>query len=93
MLCDAGLIKEVMHTAANGAPLGAEGNPKFKKYIFLDSGLLLRICDLYLGGAKEQMSAIMLGTAEELVNKGGVTEMVAGWEIIKDSSRRIRHDL
>ena len=93
MLCDAGLIKEVMHTAANGAPLGAEGNPKFKKYIFLDSGLLLRICDLYLGGAKEQMNVIMLGTAADLVNKGGLTEMVAGWELIKYSSPRVRHEL
>lgn len=93
MLSDAGLIKEVMHTAANGAPLGAQANPKFKKYIFLDTGLLLRICDLYLGGAKDMISTIMLGTAEELVNKGGLTEMVVGWEMLKYSTPRVRHDL
>lgn len=93
MLSDAGLIKEVMHTAANGAPLGAQANPKFKKYIFLDTGLLLRICDLYLGGATDMISTIMLGTAEELVNKGGLTEMVVGWEMVKYSSPRVRHDL
>ena len=39
------------------------------------------------------MSTIMLGTAEELVNKVGLTEMVAGWEMIKYSSPRVRHDL
>ena len=54
---------------------------------------MLRICDLYLGGAKEQMNVIMLGTAADLVNKGGLTEMVAGWELIKYSSPRVRHEL
>ena len=43
LLCDAGIIKRVSHTAANGLPLGAEINKKFRKYIYLDSGLLLRI--------------------------------------------------
>ncbi len=40
MLCRAGLIHEVKMTSANGLPLGAEVNPKFKKYIFLETGLM-----------------------------------------------------
>ena len=36
---------------------------------------------------------ILIGAAEELVNKGKVTEMVAGWEILKSLSPRTSHDL
>ena len=39
LLCDAGIVKRVNHTAANGLPLGAETNDKFRKYIYLDSAL------------------------------------------------------
>ena len=53
LLCDAGVIKRVSHTAANGLPLGAEVNDKFRKYIYLDSGLMLRILDMDLGGARQ----------------------------------------
>ena len=45
LLCDAGILKAVRHTAANGLPLGVEVNKKFCKYIYLDSGLLLRILE------------------------------------------------
>lgn len=93
LLCDAGIIKLVQHTAANGLPLGAEINEKFKKYIYLDTGLMLRILDLELGGAQQFSSLILAGAAEELVNKGGITEMVVGWEIIKNKSPRTQHDL
>ena len=93
LLCDAGILKAVRHTAANGLPLGAEVNKKFCKYIYLDSGLLLRILDLDLGGSKEVTDLILLGAAEDLVNKGGLTEMVAGWEIVKAGNPRTQHDL
>lgn len=93
MLCDAGLIKEVRHTAANGLPLGAEANDKFRKFIYLDSGLMLRIQDLDFDGARQAAQQILGGTAEELVNKGGITEMVAGWELVKALSSRTKHEL
>ena len=93
LLCDAGILKAVRHTAANGLPLEAEVNKKFCKYIYLDSGLLLRILDLDLGGSKEVTDLILLGAAEDLVNKGGLTEMVAGWEIVKAGNPRTQHDL
>ncbi len=93
MLCDAGILKPVRHSAANGVPLGAETNNKFCKYIYLDSGLLLRILDLDFGGAREITELILAGTAEDLVNKGALAEMVAGWELVKAANMKARYDL
>ncbi|MBR4678924.1 MAG: ATP-binding protein [Bacteroidales bacterium] len=93
LLCDAGIIKRVCHTAANGLPLGAETNNKFQKYIYLDSGLLLRILDMDMGGARQLTEMVLTGAAADLVNKGGLAEMMLGWELIKCNSPRSQHDL
>lgn len=93
LLCDAGIIKRVSHTAANGLPLGAEINDKYRKYIYLDSGLLLRILDMDLGGARQLTELILAGTTEDLVNKGGLAELVLGWEIVKYNNPRSQHEL
>lgn len=93
MLCDAGIIKRVSHTSGDGLPLGAKVNDKFRKYIYLDSGLLLRVLSLDMGGVKELTELIVAGTAEDLVNKGGLAEMVLGWELTKYSSPHNRDDL
>lgn len=93
LLCDAGVVKRVSHTSGNGLPLGAGINDKFRKYIYLDSGLLLRILDMDLGGARMLTDMIVAGSAEDLVNKGGLTEMVLGWEMIKYNNPRSQHDL
>lgn len=93
LLCDAGIIKRVSYTAANGLPLGAQTNDKYRKYIYLDSGLLLTILDLDLGGSKIVTDAIVAGAAEDLVNKGGLAEMMLGWELVKYANPRNRVDL
>lgn len=93
MLADAGIIKLVQHSAANGLPLGAEVNDKFRKYYYLDTGLYLRILDLELGGVKEITELILAGAAQNLVNKGSLAEQVACWEQIKCQSPRVQHDL
>lgn len=93
LLCDAGIIKRVSYTAANGLPLGAQTNDKFRKYIYLDSGLLLTILDLDLGGSKQITDVIIAGAAEDLVNKGGLAEMVLGWELVKYNNPRTSVDL
>lgn len=93
LLCDAGIVKRVSHTAANGLPLGAETNDKFRKYIYLDSALLLRILDMDLGSARQLTELIVAGTAEDLVNKGGLAEMMLGWEMVKYNNPRSQHDL
>lgn len=83
LLTLAGLIIPIVPTSANGLPLDAEADEKRSKYLFLDSGLLLSV--LYLDGeaGQELTSLIMTGTPHELVNKGSITEMVAGLEFIR----------
>lgn len=94
LLRDAGLIIPAVHTAANGIPLGAEINDKFVKYIFLDSGLLLRLLGMEnMGNLTEMSRLVLVGTASDLVNKGSVTEMVAGLELLKYNTPLQRHDL
>ena len=93
LLSDAGLIKPVRHTAANGLPIGAETNLKFTKYIYLDSGLLLSILNFDLGGAEAMNELILTGAAADLVNKGSLTEMIAGWEMVKYRTFHTQHDL
>ena len=85
-LCDAGILYRVQHTAANGIPLGAEVNPKFAKYILLDSGLLLCLLNMGRFGTNPLTASILLDTASDLVNKGSLTEMVSGLELIKYGS-------
>ena len=93
MLVNAGIIKEVRHTSANGLPLGAGVNEKFCKYLYLDTGLLLRILELDFGGADDVTELILAGTAADLVNKGSLAEMVVGWELVKSASPRTQHEL
>lgn len=94
LLKDAGLIRPAVHTTANGIPLGAEINEKFVKYIFLDSGLLLRLLGLEnTGGTSEMSRLVLVGAASDLVNKGHITEMVAGLELLKYNTPVQRHDL
>lgn len=45
------------------------------------------------GGADDLTSLIITGAAEDLVNKGGLAELVLGWELVKYGNSRLRHDL
>ena len=92
MLCDAGLIKRVSHSAANGVPLGAEVNDKHRRYIFLDSGLMLRILNIELN-SYDQVAAILTDAASQLVNRGEFAELVLGWELVKYANPQLRHEL
>lgn len=57
MLCDAGIVKLVQHSAGNGMPLGAEVNNKYRKYIYLDTGLMLRMT-LYIQQKRNESAYI-----------------------------------
>jgi hypothetical protein len=46
-----------------------------------------------LGSAQQLTELIIAGTAEDLVNKGGLAEMVLGWELVKYNNPRSQHDL
>lgn len=83
LLTLAGLLIPIYNTAANGFPLGAEADEGCVKYLFLDSGLLLAILGMDFGSITAISEQILIGNAADLVNKGHITEMVAGLEIIK----------
>lgn len=92
MLRDAGIIIPVWHTAANGIPLGAEINPKFVKYNLIDHGLLLNI--LGIGDSTNTLvKELLVANTADLVDKGSITEMVAGLELLKYMSTIERHTL
>ena len=76
LLSLAGLITPVTHSAANGIPLGAESNPKFRKFLFLDIGLMQSLLGM-------QAVDILVGEDADFINKGGLSEVFAGLELIK----------
>ncbi|MEA4839480.1 MAG: ATP-binding protein [Bacteroidales bacterium] len=86
LLSMAGIIMPVTHTAANGVPLGAEVNTKFRKYLFMDTGLLQRLLNL-------DMDNILLSSDINLVNKGTLTEVLVGLELLKYGSCYERQEL
>ena len=90
LLTLAGLVIPVVTTSANGVPLDAESDEKRAKYLFLDSGLLLAI--LHLDGqlGHDLIKLIMTATPQDLINKGSITEMVAGLEISRYKSPVMR---
>ena len=86
LLSLAGLITPVTHSDGNGLPLGAEANMSYQKYLFLDTGLMLTM----LG---TPASDILLSSDTDLVNKGPLSEMFAGLEIIKYSDCFVKPSL
>ena len=82
-LTHAGIITPVIATAANDIPLDAESKSHRAKYLFLDPGLLLSVLQLDLAESRQLIELIMVGSPHDLVNKGAITEMVAGLEIVR----------
>ena len=76
LLSLAGLIHPVVHTAANGLPLGAEENPNYTKYLFFDLGIMQTMLDI-------PTAEILTSNEVDFVNKGAASEMFAGLEMIK----------
>jgi uncharacterized protein len=86
LLTMAGLIIPITHSAANGVPLGAEINPKMRKYIVFDTGIFQRLLGLNL-------SEVLLGDDFESINKGAIAELSVGLELIKSASCYQRQQL
>lgn len=92
LLVDAGLLIPTTHTAAHGVPLGAEANPKFVKYLLLDSAIALALLGID-DASDTSVKDILLSNNIDLVDKGSMTEMVAGLEILKYMNPNTRHSL
>jgi len=76
LLSLAGLIIPVKHSDGTGLPLGAEENDSYVKYLFFDLGVMQTMLGI-------PSSDILLASDVDFVNKGGISEMFAGLEIIK----------
>jgi predicted AAA+ superfamily ATPase len=79
LLTMAGLIIPITHSSANGIPLGAEINPKMRKFIVFDSGIFQRLLGL-------NISEILLRDDFQTINKGNIAELNVGLELIKSAS-------
>ena len=86
MLIMAGLAHPVTHSAANGIPLGAESNPKYRRIIPCDTGIFLHI----LGVEK---SDILLAEDFTSVNRGALAEIFTGLELLKNGGTHARWQL
>ena len=75
----AGLVYSVMHTSANGIPLGAESDPKYRRIFMLDTGLFQRVLDL-------NVSAFFTDGDFKSINRGAIAEMFVGLELLKNVS-------
>ena len=78
LLIMAGLVHPVTHTAANGIPLGAEANRKYRRMIPCDTGLFLHT----LGLRSEILPAVDFSA----VNRGSLAEIFVGLEFLKAAS-------
>ena len=92
LLILAGIITPVTHTDANRLPLGSEADPTYRKMLLLDSGLLLRWLDM-TGDITELTTQILTQNPTDLVNKGALTEMIAGLELLRYRTPNMRHEL
>lgn len=79
MLCMAGLIYPVVHTDSNGVPLFAEAKERYKRYIFMDTGLLQRMLEL-------DLTDVFLSDNLKLINRGALAETFVGTEMVKAHS-------
>ncbi len=84
LLMLAGIVTPVVATSGNGLPLDAEADESRMKMLFLDTGLLLSVLQLEGNLSQQLIELIQTGTPQELVNKGGLVEMVAGLEIVRN---------
>ena len=82
----AGLIYSVTHSSANGLPLAAEINPRYRKLMIFDTGVYQRLLRLDLTG-------LLLDGKIEQVNKGALAEMFVGIELVKSQNNRLPAEL
>ena len=82
----AGLVYAVTHTSANGLPLAAEVNPRYRKLMILDTGIYQRFLRL-------ELTNLLLEEKIEQINKGALAEMFAGIELVKSQNNRLPAEL
>ena len=86
LLSLAGLVIPVVHTDANGVPLGAQENANFTKYLFFDLGVMQTMLGI-------PATDVLMASEVDFVNKGGSSEMFAGLEMQKYSDCFIKSEM
>jgi predicted AAA+ superfamily ATPase len=86
LLIMAGLAIPVTHSAANGIPIGAEINPKYRRIIPCDTGIFLHILGI-------EIAKILLSDDFKTVNQGALAEIHAGLELLKSGGTHARRQL
>lgn len=79
LLIMAGLVIPVIHSSANGIPLGAESNEKKRKMLIFDTGIFQRLLGL-------EISDVLFHDTFNMVNKGAIAELFVGLELVKSAS-------
>ena len=74
-----GLVIPVVHSSANGLPLGAQIDVKKQKMLLLDTGIFQRLLGLPLAD-------LLINGDFSLINKGNMAELFAGLELLKSGS-------
>ena len=82
----AGLLYSVTHSASNGIPLGAEINTKKRKMLLFDTGIYQRILGLDIG-------TLLLENDVNIINKGSISELFVGLELLKNTSCYEKNEL
>ena len=79
LLIMAGLVYPVTHTSANGIPLGAEIDIKYRRMLLIDTGLFQQILGL-------DTAQLFLTDDLKILNKGALAEIFVGLELLKSAS-------
>ena len=79
LLLMAGLCYQITHSSADGIPLGAKINPKYRRIIPFDTGIYQQILNLDIAG-------ILLSNDFDTINKGAVAEIFTACELKKNAS-------
>jgi len=82
----AGLVYSTTHTSANGFPLAAETNPRYRKLMIFDTGVYQRFLRL-------DLTQLLLDQKIEQINKGALAEMFVGNELVKAQNNRLPAEL
>ena len=82
----AGLVYSAVHSSADGLPLSARINPRYKKLMIFDTGIYQRFLRL-------DLSDFLPAGKIEQINKGALAEMFVGLEFVKAQNNRIPAEL
>ncbi len=86
LLINSGIAYKIYHTSASGLPLGSQINSKKFKVLLFDTGIYQILSGM-------DLKKYLTEDFEKIINKGKLTELYAGLELIKAQSLSLRPHL